>query len=165
MDRVADSLIAKKMTSVEQRCKHCGFLCRKSLIPGSDVPVVKLGNYGSNGTPVPESFVDEMYESNTISFVAASGDTPAYLSDSAYLFRDKLLTDEMTIRIASTSTTNDGDYTIAARGVSRGEILLSSADSLTTEDASTAGTVTISQVRWKPNRTTGCPSCGSLNWK
>ena len=164
MAEVAENVVAKQMTFYEAKCRICGFRVRKNKISGSDVPVVRKGTYGSNATPTPESFADEMYEATTVSFTAASGDTPAYLSDSAYLFSDKLFTSEMTIRIATTSGTNDGDYTIAARGVTRGEILLSDSDSLTTEDASTAGTVTISRVLYSPLRTSGCPSCGSLNW-
>lgn len=144
------------------RCKNCGFECRKNKILGSSVPITNIGNYGSNGTPTPESFADEMYVSTTVSFVAASGDTPAYLSDSANLFVDKLFRSAMVIRISTDSGTNDGDKTIADRGVSRGQILLSSSDSLTDESAATAGTVTISNVTYKPNSNlSGCPFCGT----
>jgi hypothetical protein len=65
----------------------------------------------------------------------------------------------------ATSGTNDGDYTIADRGVSRGTILLDDDDSLTTESAATAGEVTISKNIYEPNITSGCPHCGSLNSK
>ena len=129
---------------------------------GSSVPVTKTGNYGSNAVPTAESYADEMYEAVTISFTAASGDTPAYLSDSAKLFAEKHFHEGMTLRVETTSGTNDGDYTIADRGVSRDEILLSSTDSLTTEAAATAGTVTLSRVINQPNISTGCPFCGSL---
>ena len=145
------------------RCKHCGFENRKERIAGSSVPITKTGSYGSNATPTPVSFVDEMYEATGISFVAADGGIPAYLSDSAGLFGEKHFHDGMTIRVKTTSGTNDGDYTIGARGVTRDGILLISSDSLTTESASTAGTVTISQVIYKPSVTSGCPFCGSLN--
>jgi len=146
------------------RCKYCGFECRKQQIKGSSVPLTRIGNYGSEGTPKPESFADEMYTASTISFVAASGDDPAYLSDSAYLFADKLFRHGMTIRISTDSGTNDGDKTIADRGVSRGKILLSSSDSLTDESAATAGAVTISEVAYQPNTSpSGCPLCGSRN--
>ncbi len=146
------------------RCRICGFECRKERIPGSSVPITKLGDYGSKGTPTGEVFYDELYEATTIGFVAAAGTAPAYLTDSAYLFGDKMLKSEMPIRVVTSSGTNDGDYTIAARGVSRGEITLTSMDVLNpeTELAATAGTVTISAIKWKPNISTGCPSCGSL---
>jgi len=130
------------------------------------VPITKLGNYGSKGTPIGEAFYDELYEATTIGFVAAGGDDPAYLADSAYLFGDKQLHSEMPIRIVTSSGTNDGDFTIAARGVSRSEITLESTDVLTDEEAEDAGTVTISAIKWKPNQEAGgCPLCHSLNSK
>jgi hypothetical protein len=163
---VAQTAIAHDRTSYTKRCPYCGFEMRTKSIHGSSVPVVKDGNYGSNATPQPVTFADEMYEATTISFVAASGTTPAYLSDSACLFGEKHFSDGMTIRVATSSGTNDGDYTIAARGVTRWEILLSSSDSLTDEDASTAGIVTISMVIYKPDESAGgCPFCHSRNVK
>jgi hypothetical protein len=104
-----------------------------------------------------------MYEATTIAFVAAAGTDPAYLTDSLYLFGEKHFKTGMTIRVETTSGTNDGDYTIGTRGVTRGKIELASTDSLTTETAATAGTVTISQVLYQPNVTSGCSLCGSLN--
>jgi len=147
------------------RCRHCGYEVRSKHTEGASVPVAKQGDYGSNGTPQPEPFADEMYEATTISFVAAGGSIPAYIADSANRFGEKCFVGGMVIRVSTTSGTNEGDYTIADRGVTRGEILLSSSDSLTTEDASTAGTVTISRVLYKPTINSGCPFCGSLNWK
>jgi hypothetical protein len=146
------------------RCKICGFECRKKLIPGSNVPVTKLGDYGDNATPTPTEYADEMYEATTISFSAASGTTPAKISDSAALFGDKHFTGGMPIRVETTSGTNDGDYVIAARGILRTELQLSSDYDLTTENAATAGTVTISRIIAKPAEDMGgaCPFCGSL---
>jgi hypothetical protein len=150
-------------TRYKYRCKVCGWSCTKEHIPGVSVPITKLGDYGSKGTPTGVTFADELYKATTVRFVAATGTAPAYLADSANLFGDKLLKSEMPIRIATSSGTNDGDYTIAARGVSRGEITLKSTDVLTTESAATAGTVTISKIGWKPNQAAGgCPSCHSL---
>jgi hypothetical protein len=158
---VSESLVAKNREYYTYRCKQCGFECRKKVIPGSSVPVTAKGNYGSEGTPTPESFADEIYEATTIGFVAAvTGVTPAYLTDSAYLFGVKNFKSGMTIRIAG-STSNDKDCTIATGGVSRGEILLSDSDSLTTEGA--GDTVTISQILYSPNIVSGCPFCGSRN--
>ena len=147
------------------RCAICGWECRSEKIPGSSVPVTKTGDYGSKGTPTGTVFYDELYEATSIAFVAASGDDPAYLTDSLSRFGEKQFKSEMPIKIETSSGTNDGDYTIAARGVSRGTILLDSDDSLTTEDAATAGTVTISAKKYQPNTSAGCPSCGSLNSK
>jgi hypothetical protein len=147
------------------KCKVCGWTCTKKHIPGTSVPITKLGDYGNKGTPTGEEFSDTMYSATTLSFVAASGDDPATIADSTNQLGDKLLKSEMPISIETTSGTNDGEYTIAARGVSMGEIRLSDSDSLTTEDAATAGTVTISRRMYKPNITRGCPSCGSLNSK
>ena len=68
-----------------------------------------------------------------------------------------------TIRIATTSGTNDGDYGILELGLAAGEILTDG--SLTTESAATAGEVTISRLVYKPVVGRGCGFCGSLNSK
>jgi len=106
------------------------------------------------------TFTTEMYTATSISFTAATADVAAKISDSAFRFGDQHISSNMYISISTGSSTNDGNYTIADRGVSRGEILLTSSDSLTTEDAATAGSVVISQILFKPNITTGCPLCG-----
>jgi hypothetical protein len=161
---VSESLVAKPRSHYTYRCKYCGFECRKKLIPGSSVPLTRKGSYGSEGSPTPETFADEIYEATTVGFVAATATVPAYLTDSLYLFGEKNFKSGMTLRVATTSGTNDGDYTIATGGVSRGVILLSDSDSLTTETAATAGTVTLSRVIYKPNESaSGCPFCHSLN--
>lgn len=159
---VPDVQIPKSRETYTYPCKYCGYECRKQFISGSDVPLTKTGSYGT-GTPSPVTCADEMYSTLTVSFTAASGSDPAYLSDNEYRFGDKHFSDGMTIRISTTSGTNDGDYTIATRGVTRGTILLSSSDSLTTESAATAGTTVISRIIYKPSVTSGCPLCGSLN--
>jgi len=123
----------------------------------------KKGNYGSNATPTPAAWHDEQYEATTLSFVAETSSAPAKINDSANKFADKHFRSEQPIKVETTSGTNDGTYTIAARGVSRGTLTLSDSDSLTTENAATAGTVTISDVRYEPNITTYCPFCGSGN--
>ena len=164
--QISESLIAKERVYYVGRCVYCGFEIRNNLIKGSSVPITKTGNYGTNATPAPVTFADEMYVATTISFVAALGSAPPSLADSALQFGEKGFHSGMTIRVAcSASDTNDGDFTIADRGVSRGEILLSSSDSLTTQSAAAAGTVTISNVIYKPSISTGCPFCGSLNSK
>lgn len=153
------------------RCKNCGFECHKAKIPGrvgaegsAAVSVTKLGNYGTSATPTPTAFAEELYSATTVSFTAASGDTPAYLTDSESRFWEKRMGHVTAkIRIATDSGTNDGDYTIADYGVSAGTILLSSDDSLTTEDATTAGTVVISRLLYEPTISKGCPFCGTLN--
>lgn len=163
---LSKSQVAKERTYYVGRCVHCGFEIRKKQIPGSSVPITKTGNYGTNATPAPVTFADEMYVATTVSFVAAASPIPAYLADSANLFGEKGFHTGMTIRVAcSKSDTNDGDFTIADGGVSRGEILLSSSDSLTTQSAAAAGTVTISRMIYKPSISTGCSFCGSLNSK
>ena len=146
-------------------CKICGMECVKIRNPESSVPVTKLGNYGDNATPTPSQLAEILYTASTISFTIESGDDPAKISDSASKFTDSRFLSEMNIRIATTSGTNDGDYSIAARGVSKGEIRLSSDDSLTTENAATAGEVSISRLLYEPSVTTGCSFCGSLNSK
>ncbi len=161
--RVPEIQMPKERGYYVGRCIYCGWEIRNSKIWGSNVPLTKTGNYGQNATPQPVTFADEIYSATTISFVAAAGSTPAYLADSANLFGEKGFRTGMTIRVAcSDSDTNDGDFTIADGGVSRGEILLTSADSLTTQSAAAAGTVTISRVIYKPSISTGCPFCGSL---
>lgn len=159
---IPDAQIAHTRAYYTHKCPYCGFEVRNKPISGSGVPVVHKGSYGSNATPQPTTYADEMYEATTISFVAASGSTPAYLSDSTNQCGDKSFSDAMTLRVATTSGTNDGDYTIADRGVTRGQILLSSSDSLTDEDASTSGTVTLSRIIYKPDENAGgCPFCHS----
>ena len=150
-------------TESTYRCQVCGMECVKKKMEQSSDPVTKLGHYGDNATPTPTAYSDTVYIATTVSFTAESGADPAYLSDSALAFADKHLSSGWNIAITATSGTNDGSYTIASRGVSRGTVLLSSTDSLTTENAATAGTVTIYRTIYKPNIVTGCPFCGSLN--
>ena len=121
--------------------------CFSKKMPQSRAPVTKLGDYGDNATPTPASYTDTAsYTALTVSFTAAAGDDPAYLSDSQLRFADNHIQSNWSITIATTSGTNDGTYTIADRGVSRGTILLASTDSLFTESAATAGEVTISKI-------------------
>jgi hypothetical protein len=166
MEQAPDTLIPHDRSYYVYPCPHCGFENRSKVIHGSGVPVTKQGAYGSDATPQPVAFADEMYRATTISFVAADGSTPAYLSDSEYRFGEKSFSGTMPIRVETTSGTNDGDYTIADRGVTRGEILLSSSDSLTSETAAASGTVVLSRVIYKPfTSTSGCPFCGNMNSK
>jgi hypothetical protein len=158
---ISETLIPKDRGFYVGRCSYCGFEVRTQKISGSSVPITKTGSYQSAATPTPIEFIDEMYIASTISFVAASGSTSAYLSDSAKLFSDKQFTHGMTLRVRTTSTTNDGDYTIST--VTAGEISITS--DLTTESSSTAGTVTLSRVMYQPNITSGCSFCGTLNYK
>lgn len=152
------------LESLTYRCKICGWLCTKKTVPELTRTKTKTGNYGSNATPSPTAWTDEQYvDATTISFAAASGTTPAKINDSANKFVAKKFQSEQPISIVTDSGTNDGTYTIAARGVSLGTLTLSSSDSLTTESAATAVSVTISDVTYKPNVTRGCPKCGSLN--
>ena len=165
--QVSESQIAKDRVFYVGRCIFCGWEIRTKKILGSGVPITKTGDYGTNATPTPVTFADEMYVATTISFVAAAGSSPAYLADGANLFGEKGFHTGMTIRVAcSASDTNDGDFTIADGGVSRGEILLSSSDSLTTQSAAQVGIVTLSRVIHIPNEPVGgCPFCHSLNSK
>ncbi len=146
------------------RCNFCNHVCFKRVTPSGQSPT-KTGDYGDSAVPTPSAYVDEQYVATSIGFVAASGSTPAYLTDSRAKFGAKYFEASSSIRIATGSGTNDGDFTIHDRGVSRDKILLSSTDSLTTENAATAGEVTISRLIKQPNITTGCPFCGSLNSK
>ena len=120
------------------RCRICDFENVKKKMAQSNVPVTKLGDYGDNATPTPTSYTDvASYTARTVSFTAAAGDDPAYLTDSLLGFADNHIQGNWSIAITTTSGTNDGSYTIADRGVSRGTILLVSTDSLTTENAAT----------------------------
>ena len=139
--------------------------CVSKKMQQSADPVTKTGNYGDNATPTPTSYSDDVYTATTVSFTAESGSDPAYLTDSALRFADNHIQSNWSITIETTSGTNDGTYTIADRGVSRGTILLDDDDSLTTETAATAGEVTISKNIYVPSITTGCSFCGSLNSK
>jgi hypothetical protein len=117
-----------------------------------------------------ETYADAIYTSDTISFTAGAGilpgggfAVPAKLHDSQLRFADQHIQSNMSIQVSTTSGTNDGNYTIADRGVSRGELSLASSYDLATEDAATAGTVIIKRIIFQPNVITGCPFCGSLN--
>jgi len=161
---IAETQIAKNRSHYVSRCAYCGFEVRTKKMPGSNVPLTKTGDYGTNATPTPTTFAEEYYVATTISFVAASSPTPAYLADSANLFSENGFKTGMTLRVAcSGSDTNDGDFTISS--VTRGEILLEDSDSLTTQTAAAAGTVTLSRVLYKPSTSSGCPMCNSLNYK
>lgn len=150
------------LSNYTYKCNFCHQRCFKKTTPSGQSPT-KSGDYGDEAVPTPATYVDEQYVATSVGFVAASGSTPAYLTDSRAKFVDKYFEASSSIRIAATSGTNDGDYKIDDRGVSRDEILLASTDSLTTENAATAGTVTISRLIKQPSITTGCPFCGSLN--
>ena len=142
------------------RCKYCGTWCTKKRLPQDSHGETQRGDYGDNATPTPSQLVDEVYESDTISF---RNETPASISDSLKDFGGRQLHEGTVIRIVSISGRNDGDYTIRDRGVSMGRILLSDEDSLTTETAEATGTVTISRLVYQPSTGRGCPLCGTLN--
>lgn len=154
--------MTKNLNDYIYRCRVCNAICTKKRFPQDSHGPVDTGHYGNAAVPPPTSLASECYEATTISFTSG---TPASISDSAKLFAKKGLREGAPIRVSTTSGTNDGDYTIRDRGVSMGEILLSDSDSLTTENAATAGTVTISRLIYEPNVTRGCPLCGSLNSK
>jgi hypothetical protein len=139
--------------------------CVSKKMEQSSLNVTKLGDYGDNATPAPASLSETVYTATTVSFTAASGDDPAFLTDSQSRFADNHIPTSHALAITTTSGTNDGSYTTAARGVSRGTVTLASTDSLTTETAATAGTVTIKRVIYEPNVVSGCGHCGSLNSK
>ena len=149
------------------RCQYCGHECVSKKMPQSNLPVTRTGDYGSNATPTPSIYTqdDAMISSRTISFTAASGSDPAKISDAQGKIADSHMKEGMTINVETESGTNDGNYTIADRGVSIDEVRLSSSDSLTTENAATAGLVSIYRRTYQPNVTTGCSFCGSLNSK
>ena len=139
------------------KCKYCGFECRTQKSPAG-LSATKIGHYGDNCTPPYEAYAEEYLEASTISFTS----TPS-IADSASQFKDCGLRTGYTIRISTTSGTNDGDYIIQPLGLAAGEILTDG--SLTTESAATAGTVTISRLVYKPVVAKGCGFCGSLNSK
>jgi hypothetical protein len=75
----------------------------------------------------------------TISFT--NDGTSDYISDSASNFVSDGFIAGQTINVSTNSGTNDGQYTISA--VAAGKLTLSASDSLSDEDASTAGATTI----------------------
>ncbi len=154
-------------------CRHCGFTCvKKTRVSYNSEPwgigrgVTKTGNYGNNATPAPAQFDHgaAAYTASTISFSAATDSSPAKILDSQNQLADKGFLPGMTVVVATESGTNDGIYTLAERGgISRSALSLSSSDSLTDEDAATAGEVSLTIRSYEPKITTGCPFCGSLN--
>ena len=155
------------------KCKYCGFstCIKKKGISANPLQwsvargITQTGSY-AEGTPPPALFDLECYSTNTISFSAESDSTPAKLTDSECRLADKGFVPGETIVISTESGTNDGTYTLAERGaITRSSLALETGSTLSDEDAATAGTVTISVRTYKPNVTTGCPFCGSLNSK
>ena len=139
------------------KCKYCGFSgCRTEN--SKTVPKTKIGTYGDACTPGNSAYAELFLTASTISFTS----TPTIV-DSAEQLKACGFKYGMAIRIVSGSGLNDGDYTIAERGVSAGAITVN--ESLTTESASAAGEVTLYRLLYQPNITNGCPFCGSLNSK
>ena len=157
--------VPPRMGNFTYRCKYCGQECVEKTGLPSGLSPTKRGSYGASCTPAPTTYNDLMYTASTISFTAASGDDPAKINDSVNQFSEEHITPEIVIAVVTESGTNDGTYTIAVRGVAPGVLTLSSTDSLTTEDAATAGEVSIYRVIYQPNVTGGCGFCGSLNSK
>ena len=151
-------------------CKQCGALCIKAKSISANPtpwnalrPITQRGSY-PEATPEPEAYDTTVYIADTLSFSAVSGTTPAKISDSECRFSDKGFMPGETIIISTISGTNDGTYALAERGgITRQSLSLETGLTLTDEDAATAGTVTISVRRYRPNVTTGCSFCGSLN--
>jgi hypothetical protein len=189
----------KNRSDYTYSCKICGLenfntqmeeLAPAGLSGSAGVPITVLGNYGHNATPTPTTDTVTVYTATSLSFASASGDVPAKISDSLYRFADKLIKPTWSITIETESGINDGSYTIADRGVTRGEISVdetgvmpnylmiagefviiageyvtigSAADSgFTTEPANSAGKLTIKKLIYVQNITTGCAFCGSL---
>lgn len=158
-------------SELTRRCRVCNFpIILKKQISANPTPwgvargITPRGSYQSDTVPTPESFNVELCESDTISFSAASGDTPAKILDSAKRLADLCLKPGDTIIISHTEGSNNGTYALAERGgVTSGELSLASGYNLTTQAVAAAGTVTISVRRFKPSVSTGCPFCGSLN--
>lgn len=154
-----------------KRCRICNFpvVIRKGIPSnpehwGASRGITPTGSYNSEATPTPEAFNTELYESDTISFSAATATAPAKILDSEKKFVGKLFRPGETIVISHTDGSNNGTYTLAELGgVTSGELSLATGFDLTTQSAAIAGTVTISVRGFKPNVTTGCPFCGSLN--
>jgi len=185
-------LAIKKRSEFTYRCQICGYENLHTKMDQSVLPVTLFGRQGdtqeTTATPLEleaggfldlegggqlllessitvkqgyETYADTMYTATSISFIAAAGSVPAKLSDANLKFADKHIMSNMSITITTGSGTNDGSYTIADRGVTRGEISVT--PDLTTEDAATAGEVTIKRIIYQPNVINGCPFCGSLN--
>lgn len=157
--------VPQRIGNLTYRCKYCGQECVEKIGTASGLSTTKKGNYGESCTPTPAAYNDLTYTASTISFTAASGDDPATINDSVNQFSEKHITPEMVIAVVADSGTNDETYTIATRGVAPGVLSLSSTDDVTTEDAATAGEVSIYRVIYQPNVSTGCGFCGSLNSK
>jgi hypothetical protein len=151
-------------------CRVCGMTCIKAKsIPANPTQwgisrgITQTGSY-AEGTPPPTTFDLEVYETATISFSAETDTAPAKIADSECRLADKGFVPGEAIVISTESGTNDGTYTLAERGaISRASLALATGSTLSDEDAATAGTVTISVRTYKPNVTTGCSFCGSLN--
>jgi hypothetical protein len=111
----------------------------------------KNGMVKRNGTNIVTTTGVSTYSATTISFADADPDT---IDDSAsglgnFIAGQQIIVtstsgtnDGTYIIVTSTSGTNDGTYTIAS--VAAGTITLVTGDTLTTENAATAGTVTVS---------------------
>lgn len=157
--------VPERLGNLTYRCKYCGQECIEKIGLPSGLSPTKKGSYGASCTPTPATLDESYYEATTISFTADTLTEPAKINDSASLFEEKHFVPEMVIKIVTGSGTNDGTYTIAARGVARGVLSLISTDDLDTETAGAAGTVILYRRIYQPNVSTGCGFCGSLNSK
>jgi hypothetical protein len=157
--------IPERLGNLTYRCKYCGQECVEKTGLASGLSPTKKGSYGASCTPTPASYNDLIYTASTISFTAATATEAAKINDSALMLAEKHITPEVVIAVVTGSGTNDGTYTIEVRGVAPGVLSLSSSDDVTTEDAATAGEVSIYRTIYQPNVTGGCGFCGSLNSK
>jgi len=157
--------VPERLGNFTYRCKYCGQECVEKTGLPSGLSPTKRGSYGASATPTPAAYNDLTYTASTISFTAATATDAATINDSALMFAEKHITPEEVIAVVTESGTNDGTFTIEVRGVAPGVLTLTSTDSLTTEDAATAGEVSIYRVIYQPNVTGGCGFCGSLNSK
>lgn len=154
--------------SLTYRCPTCGFECVRKVGLASGLPVTKIGNYGASGGPLPTTYeISDVHEytvpAGNNAFVAASGSDLAYLYDPTQQVSLRRIIGGETITVSTTSGTNDGTYVLDEKGVALDKLLLASGYDFTTEDGGAAGTITLGVVSYKPNVTTGCPFCGSLN--
>lgn len=156
--------------SLTYRCPTCGFECVAKGGLASGLSVTKIGDYGTSGGPLPTTEVSSEVYAFTVpagvnAFTAASGSELAYIYDPFQKVSLIRIIGGDDVTVTTESGINDGTYTVDAKGISLDKIRVASGFDFASEDGGSAGKISLKVVQYKPNITTGCPFCGSLNTK
>jgi len=158
----------KNRSEYTYRCRICGFENLHTKMPQTDVPVTKIGDYGANGTPTPETYNLSCYDTSvfypetpSISYFAAAGGIDAYMLDTRQKFVEFGFMTLRNLYVYTSSGLILGNYTISERGVSPQRVYVEE-DFGMDLGAAEVGYTIIYKRSYRPSVSTGCPFCGSL---